>query len=646
MKRTPLARLVACVVAALLIFLGAPITPAHANVTVAVELLDLRLTGTGPKDELVLTGRVTNNGAQPAFGVHVMLWRSRDPIRDPGVLAAVSSGTTVPWGERLAAKPDHYFKITSSTEPLDPGNSDEFVVRATLADLGFTTRGAAYLCGVQVLGTPDASSNYATIGRARTLVAVPAKEPVPLTNVVVLSSAPSKLAPNLFADDHLAIELDGRLDGLLTAAEASGNSWLIDPSLLDEVEDLADGYRVVDGQNTVPGTGATAAASWLARFDKLTSLGGGAASLFANPDVLGASRAKDPEVLARAVAATAAADLDPLPVVVLPRGGVADPAVVKYLARSGAAAMLTTSAGTGPVVARGSGGVRVLRAADLTAAGPGSESGPVQRAQRLLAEAVIAGSQLRLIDSLDALAASNRARGRWLAPRSLRTVLTQPRDGVPTYTPPADVQVLPPDHFRAIRGLAADLVTYAELSPASELTPLVGSDLTRAASGSWPDAAAARGYLRQLDALAGRAAISSKVQLDVSSRVVMSSRTNEFPVSVTNGLTEAIRVRVIMVSENPQRLAIPPSALVTVGPGQSLTLNVRPEASTNGLVNISAHVVTESGRRITPSQRITVDVTELGMIGWIIVISSGIVLVGATAWRIRQVRRTATEEDA
>ena len=61
-------------------------------------------------------------------------------------------------------------------------------------------------------------------------------------------------------------------------------------------------------------------------------------------------------------------------------------------------------------------------------------------------------------------------------------------------------------------------------------------------------------------------------------------------------------------------------------------------------MNVSAHVVSESGRRVTPNTRITVDVTELGMIGWIIVIASGAVLVGATAWRIRQVRRRADKE--
>ena len=40
-----------------------------------------------------------------------------------------------------------------------------------------------------------------------------------------------------------------------------------------------------------------------------------------------------------------------------------------------------------------------------------------------------------------------------------------------------------------------------------------------------------------------------------------------------------------------------------------------------------------------------VEVTDLGMIGWIIVIVSGVVLVAATALRIRQVRRKQKEQE-
>ena len=91
---------------------------------------------------------------------------------------------------------------------------------------------------------------------------------------------------------------------------------------------------------------------------------------------------------------------------------------------------------------------------------------------------------------------------------------------------------------------------------------------------------------------------------------------------------------------------VPASAVITVGPGQNQTVNVRPEATSNGLVNVTAALQTGSGAPVGRTTRIAVEVTDLGMIGWIIVIVSGVVLVAATALRIRQVRRKQKEDQA
>jgi hypothetical protein len=139
--------------------------------------------------------------------------------------------------------------------------------------------------------------------------------------------------------------------------------------------------------------------------------------------------------------------------------------------------------------------------------------------------------------------------------------------------------------------------------------------------------------------------VGRSVTLDASHRFLMSSRTNQFPVTVTNNLAEQIRVKVVVRTDNPQRLTVPPSELVTVDPGQSVTVNIRPEATSNGLVIARAYVATADGHRVSEDTSITVEITDLGVVAWIIVGVSGCVLVGATAWRIRQVRRrTAAAE--
>ncbi len=72
-----------------------------------------------------------------------------------------------------------------------------------------------------------------------------------------------------------------------------------------------------------------------------------------------------------------------------------------------------------------------------------------------------------------------------------------------------------------------------------------------------------------------------------------------------------------------------------------MTVNIRPEATANGLVIARAHVATADGHRVTPDTSITVEITDLGVVAWIIVTVSGLVLVAATVFRIRQVRRRA-----
>ena len=171
--------------------------------------------------------------------------------------------------------------------------------------------------------------------------------------------------------------------------------------------------------------------------------------------------------------------------------------------------------------------------------------------------------------------------------------------------------------------------------------------ITRTTSWTWiTDTGGFDAQTAGLGKLVGGPEVGRSVVLDASPRFLMSSRTNQFPVTVTNHLAEEIRVQVVVRTDNPQRLTVPPSEVVTVHPGQSVTVNIRPEAASNGLVIARAYVATPDGHRVTPDTSITVEITDLGVVAWIIVGVSGLVLVAATAWRIRQVRRrTAAAEE-
>ena len=628
--------------------LVAPAVPARAAAPeLAVELTSLRTTGTGDKATAVAQGRVTNTGAQPAFGVRVVLWRSRDSISETAAFRSVLTGENQPWGERLYRTPDHYFTVTATDEAFNPGATAEFTVRGTLADLGFTSPGTIYLFGVQVLGTADASSNYQVLARTLTFYVTPPEQRLPLTSLVLLSSTPTKVRPGVFANERLVGELSGRLATMVGLADRPGFSWLVDPAVVDEVVDMADGYSVVDGKSTRPGTGQQAAQAWLERFRALPD-DNGARTLFGNPDVLGAERNNVPEVLQYALDAVAAVpEVLDLPLLVLPHTGVAGPDTPAWLSTAEADAILVSTAARGPVIANGPAGSSLLRLAPpATSAGPGTEDGPVQRHQRQYAEAVLGHGLVRVIGTPEEAAADSAASPRWLDRTSIDDLLRTDTTGAPAaLTLPAEVTTLPASRFRQLTTMAADFDRYRDLVPESVLAADEPATLARMASTWWIGDPTAASWITAVGATISQSAVNAGVSLAASPRVLMSSRTNEFPVSVVNRLIEPIRVRVVFTSDNPQRMTIPDSELITVEPGQSQTVNVRPEATSNGLVNVTASLETESGSPVGRSRRIAVEVTDLSTIGWIIVVVSGAVLIAATALRIRQVRRKQREEE-
>jgi len=621
-------------------------SPAHAVTSpqLQVTLTGLTVSGTEPDDTVRITATVTNTSADPVYGVQAILWRSRDPIRDPATLRRAEAAEAS-WGSRMAATPDHYRLITRSTEAFAPGAKVELKLKATLSDLGFDATGAAYAFGVQLLGTSDQSSNYSVAGQIRTFVSLPGGS-VPLTSAVLLSATPSKVVDGLFRNESLSAELTGRLGTLLTAAAQPGRSWLIDPELLDEVRDQADGYQVTGGDGKlVPGTGQSIAADWLARYQQLAREWG-AKTLYGNPDVVGAAAAGDLGVLSRAEAVgDSVLGLSDLPLVVVPHGLILDQSTVEFLSGLSEAAVLAQNSNSAQVLTPTTGGPAVV---PVTSVSPSSNGQADLESQLMtLANTVVArdAGQLRLITSAADLAKDDASRPDWVDARSLADLLATAKQGSPELAEQTG-PTLTADDFGQLKAVQHDFATYQEVAPQAAMVSQQAPALARLSSSAWIEDPQGRvELLRALDDRVGTRMLSDGVELHVSSRFVMSSRTNEFPVTVTNELADQIQVMVRVVSDNPQRLNVPPSKVFTIDPGQSQTVNVRPEASSNGVVGATAEVVTASGHRITGSSRIVVEVTDLGMVAWIIVAVSAVVLVAATAFRIRQVRRRSAAAD-
>ena len=136
------------------------------------------------------------------------------------------------------------------------------------------------------------------------------------------------------------------------------------------------------------------------------------------------------------------------------------------------------------------------------------------------------------------------------------------------------------------------------------------------------------------------------IGLSASRSFVMGERTSEFPATITNPTQVAIWVRLVFFSDNPQRITVPDSDVVRVGPGESQTLRVQPKATSNGVTSVHAHLIAADGTRLAPAAEIEITSTEYGRVGWIIIIISGAVVLGGTVWRIRSVQRERSKESS
>jgi hypothetical protein len=84
---------------------------------------------------------------------------------------------------------------------------------------------------------------------------------------------------------------------------------------------------------------------------------------------------------------------------------------------------------------------------------------------------------------------------------------------------------------------------------------------------------------------------------------------------------------------------VPNIGPVTVGPGESATVDITPEATANGVTLVHARLTTLDGAPLGAPVAIEITATDFGRVGWIIIVASGAVVVGGSALRIRAVQR-------
>jgi hypothetical protein len=115
------------------------------------------------------------------------------------------------------------------------------------------------------------------------------------THVIYLISKPHQLFDGNFRNDDLAADLlsTGRLGKALEQKRKGVRTWVIDGQLLDEVADMANGYKLVSKKEPV---GELVAKEWLSRLLLVTSGDRIVALPYGNPDIDLAQRSAPSEL--------------------------------------------------------------------------------------------------------------------------------------------------------------------------------------------------------------------------------------------------------------------------------------------------------------------------------------------------------------
>ncbi len=657
--------------------------PPKAYVSVSMDAMSPALPA---RDGTVrLRGRVTNTSEVELTNLQATFWRSLDPIENPEAMTkALASEADDPLGKRVQPLTTFEPIPSKADRTLAPQESTDFDLKVDVADLELLPTDAVYLIGIHVLGQLEGVGADFTLGRGRIfmpLVASPPRNALRTTGVVVLTSRPSLVRDGVLLDDHLAGEVaaGGRLSKLLATAEQDEVSFLVDPALVEELETMRGGYQVlgVDGTSTADGTGRAAATAWLQEFTGVLRDGDGYRLPYGNPDVAALVHAGQQGVLEQAAAqGEQVSTTRRLPLVVLPARGRADtetlaaaeslrPRAILLSDRStGATAPLLAGPGSAPVVS-------------FTAEGFGGGPGPAPRntavkvRQRMLADTWIEASstpadgtvgRVRLVTEAEqAAGADTELDVPWIKSSTLAELL----DRMPSrwtgelgYGPGAREAEIGPDQLVAVREVAESYRTLADLLVTPATARAEGRQaVPRIASADWryePDVG------REYAAVVRRrisTQVASGVSLQVVGQVVTTGRTGSFPVTVRNSLPagtdpaepdlNAVDVRVRFASANGQRLTVASlDELAPVPGGGSLTENAQVEAQTNGTVRVMARLYTRTGQPIGRSVPIDVTATQAGTTGWLIAIVAGVVLIGTTALRIRQVAKARGEASA
>ena len=628
--------------------IGQPVAQAEPQYEATVVLTNIVSDANG----VTLSGTVTSTGTDPLYQVQVMLWRDPTPLTTPDQLdEALKADPDLDTGDRIQTD-DSPTIVRSGTDTFDPGESAGFTVSATWDEMDINADGV-YLVGVHVRATSVSWGSLVTIGRGRTLVTVANATTAQVATVVMLTSEPSLLHDDVFIDDHLADELQGRLAALLDLARQPGVSWVIDPALIDEVSHMADGYEVLatvlqpdttaptnpPGETvTTPGTGKAQAATWLAAFRTLNQAQGYRMP-WGNPDLaLGASTGAD-LVSPSQSADLPMNDLEDLPLVVHANNGQADGPFLDSIAPLQPDIVLADSGSSGFIPS----GVLLKTLPVPFPGGPGPDANTfLQQIQRIVAEDATSGVTIRVISTEEDAELASQPVPPWVSPILLGAI--QPHiDFTADLSHGTAAGSLSASALDGVRSVETNLAAYSSLiSNPAAASSLLAPSMARLASQSWGGDDASGAYCHGVNQWIS--SILAQVSLTATPEVSLTSRTTPFPVTVINKLDVPVSVRVssqtVPVGHAPATIIIPLTDVEVIQPGDKIPVILSPTVTRDGDADVIVTLTTQDGYVLDSSATVRLHASSSSWMGWVVVGAAAILFMVGTFLRVRAKSRT------
>lgn len=674
--------------AALLSAAGLSAVPAgalpQASDPLLVEVTGLEPLFPAPGGTVTVRGTVTNRSGQQVQDLAALLRVSPEPLTSRSEVATVTDLTTPRRGVSQEQT------LTPVTDTLAPGTAAEFAISVPADALPLGGN------GVYAVFVEARAAGMGSFDTAFPLPWFPRPDDLADSRIVVL--APVRAAVDLTATNTLqapgltsSMAPGGELHTLATAgAEAAKAgvpvSWLIDPAVTGAAAILGSQEGTFPESIADPRAAASSVSSWLATLAEGTAAASSSTSVtpYAEVDASGVLQAGMPDVLADAIdrsAALAAApppadgsDPDPLAparavIAIGPGGNSTTASLTAY--REAGVGSIVLSADTVPPVEQlsytpsGVAAIPLPEGTSITGILPDQQlredlqrpvTTPAEQfrmRQGLLADAAMITLELPLssrtvVLTLDgplrmapevlagSLIALGSAAFTELVPLSALLAADVPRVERRTALDEEDPDRLPGAYLAPIPPLQQRLAAFSRVT----VDPLAFEEnyraaILRSASANWrQDLGKGEALLAAVEA--ELSAEEQKVTTVSTGTVTFSGNSGNLPLTISNGLDQAVEVGVLLEAEPSVRLAYAPPDLVLVDAGKRVSVEIPVEVYGTGPLPVSVILTDRDGNPFISTGDLVIRSAATTMAAAVVAIVGAVAFFILVIWRFRK----------